>query len=51
VGAQIGAQASKRLKADQLKILMAVIVLAVTTKMLLGLMLPPHSLLTYAGGH
>ncbi|HZD05925.1 MAG TPA: sulfite exporter TauE/SafE family protein, partial [Longimicrobiales bacterium] len=41
VGAQIGAQASKRLKADQLKILMALIVLAVTVKMLMGLLLAP----------
>jgi uncharacterized membrane protein YfcA len=51
VGAQIGAQLSKRLKADQLKILMAVIVLAVTAKMLLGLLTTPDFLLSYAGGH
>lgn len=51
VGAQVGAQASKRLKADQLKILMAVIVLAVTAKMLLGLLVHPDFLLSYAGGH
>jgi uncharacterized protein len=41
---------SKRLKADQLKILMAVIVLVVTAKMFLGLVLTPHLLLSYAGG-
>ena len=51
VGAQIGAQLSKRLKADQLKILMALIVLVVTAKMLLGLLLTPDCLLSYAGGH
>jgi uncharacterized membrane protein YfcA len=51
VGAQIGALVSKRLKADQLKILMALIVLAVTVKMFLGLLLTPHLLLSYAGGH
>ena len=51
VGAQIGALVSKRLKADQLKILMALIVLVVTVKMFLGLLLTPHLLLSYAGGH
>jgi len=51
VGAQIGVRAGKRLKADQLKILMAVIVLAVMLKMLLGLLLRPDFLLTYKGGH
>lgn len=51
VGAQVGAQLSKRLKADQLKILMAVIVLAVTAKMFVGLLLTPDVLLGYAGGH
>ncbi|MGD2069493.1 MAG: sulfite exporter TauE/SafE family protein [Gemmatimonadota bacterium] len=51
IGAQIGAAASKRLKADQLKILMATIVLVVTVKMLLGLLLRPDYLLSYAGGH
>ncbi len=51
VGAQLGALVSKRLKADQLKILMAIIVLVVTGKMLLGLVLPPEFLVSYAGGH
>lgn len=51
VGAQIGAVVSKRLKADQLKILMAIIVLVVTIKMLLGLVLPPEFLVGYGGGH
>lgn len=51
VGAQLGAVVSKRLKADQLKILMAAIVLLVTVKMLLGLLLTPEFLVAYAGGH
>jgi uncharacterized membrane protein YfcA len=51
IGAQIGARAGRRLNADQLKILLAVIVLAVMTKMLLGLLLPPSSLVSYGGGH
>jgi len=51
VGAQVGAKVSKRLKADQLKILMAVIVLVVMTKMLLGLLLAPDILVGLKGGH
>jgi uncharacterized membrane protein YfcA len=51
IGAQVGARVSKRLKADQLKILMAIIVLLVMGKMLLDLLLPPEFLLVYKGGH
>jgi uncharacterized protein len=51
VGAQLGARASKRLNGDQLKILMAVIVLAVMVKMLASLLLPPALMLGYSGGH
>jgi uncharacterized membrane protein YfcA len=51
VGAQIGVRVGRRLNADQLKILMAVIVLAVMVKMLLGLLLEPEFLVTYKGGH
>ena len=51
IGAQIGARVSKRLKADQLKILMAIIVLLVMGKMLFDLLLPPEFLLAYKGGH
>jgi hypothetical protein len=51
VGAQLGARAGKRLKADQLKILMSVIVLVVMVKMLLGLLLAPEIPLSYRGGH
>jgi len=50
VGAQLGARVSKRLNADQLKILMAIIVLAVMVRMLLGLLLPPETLIAYKGG-
>jgi uncharacterized protein len=51
IGAQIGARIGKKLKADQLKILMSVIVLAVMLKMLIGLLVTPDVLLSYAGGH
>jgi uncharacterized protein len=51
IGAQIGARIGKRLKADQLKILMSVIVLAVMLKMLIGLLVTPDVLLSYIGGH
>lgn len=50
-GAQLGARVSKHLKADQLKILLAVIVLVVMGKMLLGLLLSPDVLVGYKGGH
>ncbi|MBZ4658996.1 MAG: family transporter [Desulfacinum sp.] len=51
VGAQVGARISKRLKGDQLKIILAVLVLAVMVKMLLGLLLTPDVLVAEAGGH
>ena len=51
VGAQIGVRAGKRLKADQLKILMALVVLGVMVKMLLGLLMQPDFLVAYKGGH
>ncbi len=51
IGAQVGAKMSRRLNADQLKILMAVIVLLVMVKMLLGLVLAPSTLVAYKGGH
>jgi uncharacterized protein len=50
-GAQIGARLSTKLKDDQLKIYLAVLVLAVMVKMLFSLVLPPHNLLSYHGGH
>lgn len=51
VGAQLGVRVGKRLKADQLKILMALVVLSVMAKMLLGLLLRPAFLVAYKGGH
>ncbi|RLB59851.1 MAG: sulfite exporter TauE/SafE family protein [Deltaproteobacteria bacterium] len=51
IGAQLGAKVSRRLKADQLKILMAIIVLVVMVKMLVGLLLAPDIMLAYKGGH
>jgi hypothetical protein len=50
-GAQVGARLSKKLKADQLKIMMAGIILVVMVVMVLGLVLRPATLLSYAGGH
>jgi len=51
LGAQVGAKLSKRLKADQLKILLASIVLLVMVQILASLILPPTLLLGYKGGH
>jgi uncharacterized membrane protein YfcA len=51
VGAQLGTKAGQRLDADQLKILMAIIVLAVMVKMLFGLLHTPDALVAYQGGH
>ena len=51
LGAQFGVRLSRRLKADQLKILLASIVLLVMLQMLVSLVLPPHLLLAPKGGH
>jgi len=51
LGAQFGVRVSRRLKADQLKILLASIVLVVMVQMLVGLVWPPHLLLGFKGGH
>jgi uncharacterized membrane protein YfcA len=51
LGAQFGVKVSRRLKADQLKILLASIVLIVMVQMLVGLVWPPHLLLGFKGGH
>ncbi|NQU64981.1 MAG: sulfite exporter TauE/SafE family protein [SAR324 cluster bacterium] len=51
IGAQIGTRLGKKLKADQLKILLASIVLIVAVKMLLDLILPPGIMIAYLGGH
>jgi uncharacterized membrane protein YfcA len=51
IGAQVGARLSRRIKADQVKIMLASIVLLVMIQMLLSLVLPPKVLLGYKGGH
>ncbi|MGA2191877.1 MAG: sulfite exporter TauE/SafE family protein [Nitrospirota bacterium] len=51
IGAQVGAVFGRKLKADQLKILLAVIVLAVTVKIIFELTLTPSLLLSMGGGH
>lgn len=50
-GAQIGTRLGKKLDGDQLKILLAMIVLAVTVKIVFDLVLQPDLLLAPAGGH
>jgi uncharacterized membrane protein YfcA len=54
IGAQFGALAGKRLKGEQIRILLAIIVLALTVKIFLDLVLTPSdlvSLATVKGGH
>jgi len=51
VGAQFGARLSRRLKGDQLKIILASVVLLVMVQMFVGLVVPPHAMLAYKGGH
>ena len=51
LGAQVGARMGRLLRGDQLKIVLASIVLVVMLKMAVGLMLPPGNLLSYAKGH
>jgi uncharacterized membrane protein YfcA len=51
IGAQIGAVFGRRLKADQLKIILAGIVLLVTVKIVFDLTLSPSLLLGQGGGH
>jgi uncharacterized membrane protein YfcA len=50
IGAQLGARVSERLKGDQLKILLAIIVLAVCAKMLLGFLVSPQIMVDPMGG-
>ena len=50
IGAQIGARFSHKLKAENLKTLLACIVLAVMVKILLGLVLHPHYMLDFKTG-
>jgi len=51
IGAQVGTVFGRKLKGDQLKILLAGIVLMVTVKMIFDLTLSPSLLLAQAGGH
>jgi uncharacterized membrane protein YfcA len=55
IGAQFGAMAGKRLKGEQIRILLAIIVLALTVKLFLDLVLTPSDLVSLApakgGGH
>ena len=51
VGAQIGTIFGRKMKGDQLKIILASIVLVVTAKIVLELTLTPSLLLSQAGGH
>ncbi|MCP5038108.1 MAG: sulfite exporter TauE/SafE family protein, partial [Rhodobacteraceae bacterium] len=52
IGAQIGARIGVKLKAEQLRILLAIMVLAVCAKLGLDLLLQPGELYTIgAGGH
>jgi uncharacterized membrane protein YfcA len=51
IGAQVGAIFGRKLKGEQLKILLAVIVLVVTVKIVFELTLSPSLLLSQAGGH
>ncbi len=51
IGAQIGTRVGKKLQADQLKILMSIIVLVVMVKMLYGVLARPDILVAYRGGH
>ncbi len=51
IGAQIGTVFGRKLKGEQLKVFLAVIVIAVTIKMIFDLTLSPSILLSQSGGH
>lgn len=51
IGAQVGTVFGKRLRGEQLKILLAAIVLIVTIKIVADLTLTPDLMLSVAGGH
>lgn len=51
IGAQVGSVFGRKLKGEQLKILLSIIVLAVTVKIVFDLVLTPGLLLAQAGGH
>ncbi len=50
-GAQVGTILGKKLQGEQLKVLLAIIVLAVTVKIVLELVMEPSMLLAMMGGH
>ncbi len=51
IGAQVGTAVSKRLNADQLKIMLASLVLLVCAKMMAGLLMTPSIMVALKGGH
>jgi hypothetical protein len=51
IGAQVGAKVSDRLNAEQLKIILATIVLLVMLQLTFGLLSTPDLLLSSRGGH
>ena len=51
IGVQIGTKVSKKLHGDQLKILLACLVLLVCVKMMAGLLMHPDFMIAMKGGH
>lgn len=51
IGAQIGTVFGRKLKGEQLKVFLAIIVIVVTIKMIFDLTLSPSILLSLSGGH
>ncbi|MCB2182055.1 MAG: sulfite exporter TauE/SafE family protein [Desulfobulbaceae bacterium] len=51
IGAQVGTKVGKKMKGDQLKILLASLVLIVCVKMLAGLLMTPDFMIAMKGGH
>jgi hypothetical protein len=51
LGAQFGARVARRLRGEQLRIILSGIVLLVCVKMVYGLVATPALLLSYAKGH
>jgi hypothetical protein len=51
IGAQVGTKLGRKLKGDQLKILLATLVLLVCAKMLAGLLMTPDIMIALKGGH
>jgi uncharacterized membrane protein YfcA len=51
IGAQLGAKVSDRLNADQMKVILAIMVLLVMVQMVYGLLVHPDLLFSVGGGH